>query len=55
MRICAFLRLDEIEGGILIAGALCHDLGKMLIPHDIIDKPGPLTEEECAKLKEHSW
>jgi hypothetical protein len=27
----------------------------MLIRSDIIDKPGPLTEEEWAELKEHSW
>ncbi|MEW6662873.1 MAG: HD-GYP domain-containing protein [Bacillota bacterium] len=55
MRICTFLRLDEVEREILIAGALCHDVGKMLISRDIIDKPGPLTEEEWVQLKEHSW
>ncbi|MCL6479996.1 MAG: HD domain-containing protein [Peptococcaceae bacterium] len=55
LKICTFLRLDEVERKTLISGALFHDVGKMFIRSDIIDKPGPLTEEEWAELKEHSW
>ena len=35
-----------------IAGML-HDIGKMLVPVEILNKPGKLTEEEFAIIKEH--
>ncbi len=31
-----------------------HDVGKMLIPHDILMKPGTLTAEEFAVMKQHT-
>jgi putative nucleotidyltransferase with HDIG domain len=34
-------------------GALLHDIGKMGIPDEILLKPGPLTDEEWVKMKEH--
>ena len=34
-------------------GALLHDIGKMGIPDEILHKPGPLTDEEWVKMKEH--
>lgn len=30
-----------------------HDLGKLMIPSEILDKPGKLTDEEFAKIKKH--
>ena len=33
---------------------LLHDLGKGMIPSEILDKPGPLTDEEFAIVKRHS-
>lgn len=30
-----------------------HDLGKLMIPSDILDKPGRLTDEEFAVIKKH--
>lgn len=42
--------LDEVE----IAGLL-HDLGKLRVPEEIIDKPGPLTREERAFVMRHSY
>ena len=33
--------------------ARLHDLGKLSISNRILDKPGPLTEAELAKVKEH--
>jgi len=33
--------------------ALLHDIGKLAISNRILDKPGKLTEEEFAKVREH--
>lgn len=35
-------------------GALLHDIGKMFIPKDILEKNGRLTEEEFKIIKTHS-
>jgi PAS domain S-box-containing protein len=34
-------------------GALLHDMGKMAIPDDILQKPGPLNETEWEKMRLH--
>ena len=34
-------------------GALLHDIGKIQIPKEILNKPGPLTEEEYDVVKKH--
>jgi putative nucleotidyltransferase with HDIG domain len=34
-------------------GALLHDIGKMGIPNSILNKPGPLTEEERKMMELH--
>lgn len=34
-------------------GALLHDIGKMGVPDTIIQKPGPLTEEEWDLIRQH--
>ncbi|RYD05065.1 hypothetical protein N752_10865 [Desulforamulus aquiferis] len=34
-------------------GALLHDIGKIYVPKEILDKPGSLTEEEYAMVKKH--
>lgn len=38
----------------LAIGALLHDVGKMLIPKEILNKPGRLTEEEMEVMRRHS-
>jgi putative nucleotidyltransferase with HDIG domain len=35
-------------------GALLHDVGKIAIPNEIINKPGPLDEEEWLVIKTHT-
>lgn len=32
---------------------LLHDIGKMQIPEDLLQKPGPLTEDEWEIMREH--
>ena len=34
-------------------GALLHDIGKMGIPDAILNKPGPLTDQEWGVMKQH--
>jgi len=34
-------------------GALLHDMGKMGIPDEILQKPGPLTDEEWSIMRKH--
>ena len=36
-----------------LAGAL-HDIGKVAIGNDILEKPGRLTDEEFSKMKNHA-
>ncbi len=35
-------------------GALLHDVGKRLIPVEVLNKPGKLTEKEFQQIKEHA-
>ncbi len=41
----------ELEG--LNTGALLHDIGKLGVPEYVLLKPGRLTGEEFAKIKQH--
>ncbi|MDR1702125.1 MAG: HD-GYP domain-containing protein [Sporomusaceae bacterium] len=38
----------------LVLAGLLHDIGKMMIPQEIINKPARLTEEEYNIVKQHS-
>ncbi|MCS6801604.1 MAG: HD-GYP domain-containing protein [Chloroflexota bacterium] len=46
------LRPDELRQ--LALGALLHDIGKMFIPAEILNKPGPLTSEEMRTMQQHT-
>ena len=35
-------------------GAYLHDVGKVRVPHEILNKPGRLTDEEFTVLKQHT-
>ena len=39
----------------LALGALLHDIGKLRIPHDVLNKPGQLTDNEYALIKQHPY
>ncbi|WP_206740456.1 HD-GYP domain-containing protein [Dethiosulfovibrio peptidovorans] len=46
--------LSKEESTRLYWAGLLHDIGKLVIPREIIMKPGPLTEEEYEVVKRHS-
>jgi len=46
--------LDEDQQRKLEFAALLHDVGKIAIPNEIINKPGPLTKEERAVIETHT-
>jgi putative nucleotidyltransferase with HDIG domain len=47
------LGLNEAELEALVQGALLHDLGKLGVADAILEKPGPLTEQEWVAIKRH--
>lgn len=53
MRLADRIGISEEEKVHLWRGALLHDIGKLVIPDDILHKPGPLDEEEWAVIKKH--
>ncbi|MEW6233521.1 MAG: HD domain-containing phosphohydrolase [Chloroflexota bacterium] len=50
----AALGLGTTEQQILRYGGLLHDIGKIGVSEAILRKPGPLTPEEYAQMKEHT-
>ena len=38
----------------VVSSARLHDVGKIVIPDSILNKPGPLTKEEFQKMKTHA-
>lgn len=60
MRVCILalsfgrhLGLELHELNLLGLGALLHDIGKMKVPNEILNKPGPLNDYEFALMKSH--
>lgn len=51
--ICWELGMNPGETKEVIISALLHDIGKSNIDHDIIIKPGKLTDEEFEEIKRH--
>ena len=47
------LGLSEPEQRLLGRSAMLHDIGKTLVPVELINKPGRLTDEEFAIIREH--
>jgi putative nucleotidyltransferase with HDIG domain len=45
--------LDALEVTTIRLGAYLHDLGKVKVPHEILNKPGPLTRDEFEVIQMH--
>lgn len=48
-----WLHMNEEELKLLTVAGMLHDIGKILIPPEIIKKPGRLTQEEFSLIKQH--
>jgi len=48
-----WLHLDPHELNVLTCCGLFHDIGKLSIPAEVLNKPGKLTDEEFAMIKAH--
>jgi hypothetical protein len=52
-RLGAHLELGDREGELLRTAGSLHDLGKIGVRDDILNKPGPLTEDEWEIMRRH--
>ena len=53
-RICEYLNCNKLFTEYCTICAYLHDIGKQFIPAKILQKTGPLTEEEYEKMKTHT-
>ena len=49
-----WLHLDLNDLNVLTVSGLLHDIGKLAIPEEILNKPGKLTDEEFALIRSHA-
>jgi diguanylate cyclase (GGDEF)-like protein len=48
------MRLSAEETADLVYAARVHDVGKIFVPEHILNKPGPLTDDEFLKVRRHA-
>lgn len=53
--VCNRLPLKGEQTQKIVIGALLHDIGKIRIPKEILNKPGALTKKEYEIMKHHVW
>jgi diguanylate cyclase (GGDEF)-like protein/putative nucleotidyltransferase with HDIG domain len=46
--------LDDAATAEVQAAALLHDIGKVAVPDEILNKPGALTDEQWRKMRDHT-
>jgi putative nucleotidyltransferase with HDIG domain len=54
LSVCDELGLDPRQRRLAELTALLHDVGKIRVPREILDKPGTLTAEERAIIDQHT-
>lgn len=47
------MKLDRDTMHQAVVGAMLHDIGKVLIPDEVLHKPGKLTDDEFAVMRQH--
>ena len=52
-RVAEELKLPPSSRRHLAVGGLLHDIGKLSVPLEILNKPGSLTDEEFAEIRRH--
>ena len=53
IRVSQQIGFSEEELSHIKRGALLHDMGKIAIPDEILQKPGPLNETEWERMRQH--
>ena len=53
-KLCDRLNLPEVEAHLVRLAAELHDVGKIAVPDEVLNKPGPLDEDEMAFIKQHT-
>jgi putative nucleotidyltransferase with HDIG domain len=53
LAVAGSLGLNEGQQTTIRIGAYLHDLGKVKVPHEILNKPGKLTDEEFGLIRMH--
>lgn len=53
-QVAEVLRLNDVELRDIEFGALLHDVGKISVPSEIINKPSRLTDEEMDLMRTHT-
>lgn len=53
IKVAKQLGFGEEELAHIKRGALLHDMGKIAIPDEILQKPGPLNESEWEQMRQH--
>ncbi|MGN0818193.1 MAG: HD-GYP domain-containing protein [Candidatus Coproplasma sp.] len=51
--LCRALEMSDEGTWLVSTAAMMHDVGKLMIPSEILNKPGKLTNEEFSVVKEH--
>ena len=53
LAVAAELKLEEVDKTTIRIGAYLHDLGKVKVPHEILNKTAPLAPDEFEIIKRH--